>query len=320
MTDATTATDDALRAVHEQVLARSLGVRSDERLVIVSDPPMLPLALGMRALGDELAASSVLCVLSAERRGTDLPPAVDAALERCDVFVGLTSGSITHAPGRRAATARGARGVSMGGCDRAMLERLLLGDLDAVAQRSRAVAALLDTAGEARLTCPRGSDLTFDLRGRRGIPDDGDLTAPGAIGNLPFGEAYVSPLAGEGVLAPTTIAGQGRAAPGTLLHVRDGRLAAADDADGARLLATLSAHGDAGLNLAELGVGTHDRAALSGSILEDEKILGSVHVAFGASAAIGGTVAVPVHVDCVVLDATLHVGGQALLVDGVPTF
>jgi hypothetical protein len=39
-------------------------------------------------------------------------------------------------------------------------------------------------------------------------------------------------------------------------------------------------------------------------------------VAFGASAAIGGTVSVPVHEDVVVLDATLEVGGETLLEDG----
>ena len=41
-----------------------------------------------------------------------------------------------------------------------------------------------------------------------------------------------------------------------------------------------------------------------------------VHVAFGASAAIGGTVSVPVHLDVVVLDATLKVGGETVLQAG----
>jgi leucyl aminopeptidase (aminopeptidase T) len=65
--------------------------------------------------------------------------------------------------------------------------------------------------------------------------------------------------------------------------------------------------------VAELGVGTNERAGLTGNILEDEKMLGTVHVAFGASAGIGGTVSVPVHLDCVVLDATLEVDGETLL-------
>ena len=62
---------------------------------------------------------------------------------------------------------------------------------------------------------------------------------------------------------------------------------------------TLLAHGARGTNLAEVGVGTNDRARMTGNVLEDEKILGTVHVAFGASAGIGGTVSVPIHLDVV---------------------
>ena len=72
----------------------------------------------------------------------------------------------------------------------------------------------------------------------------------------------------------------------------------------------LLAHGELGTNLAELGIGTSDRAKLTGNVLEDEKILGTVHVAFGASAAIGGTVSVPVHLDGVVLEPSLEVDGK----------
>ena len=87
-------------------------------------------------------------------------------------------------------------------------------------------------------------------------------------------------------------------------------------AGGGRLLELLTGAGEQGTNLAELGVGTNDRARLTGNILEDEKMLGTVHVAFGASAGIGGTVAVPIHLDVMVTDATLTVGGVAVLEGG----
>jgi hypothetical protein len=78
----------------------------------------------------------------------------------------------------------------------------------------------------------------------------------------------------------------------------------------------LTGAGEQGTNLAELGVGTNDRAQLTGNILEDEKILGTIHVAFGASAGIGGTVAVPIHLDVVVTDATLTIGDTTVLEAG----
>jgi leucyl aminopeptidase (aminopeptidase T) len=63
-------------------------------------------------------------------------------------------------------------------------------------------------------------------------------------------------------------------------------------------------------------VGTNDRAQLTGNVLEDEKILGTVHVAFGASAGIGGNVSVPIHLDVVILEPTLEVEGERILDGG----
>jgi leucyl aminopeptidase (aminopeptidase T) len=44
--------------------------------------------------------------------------------------------------------------------------------------------------------------------------------------------------------------------------------------------------------------------------------MGTIHVAFGASAGIGGTVSVPIHLDAVVLDATLEIDGRRVLETG----
>jgi leucyl aminopeptidase (aminopeptidase T) len=95
--------------------------------------------------------------------------------------------------------------------------------------------------------------------------------------------------------------------------VSGGRIVAAENGLGPQFLQLLKAHGELGTNLAELGVGTNDCARLTGEVLEDEKILGTIHVAFGASAGIGGTVSVPIHLDVVVLDASLEIDGTPVL-------
>ena len=90
----------------------------------------------------------------------------------------------------------------------------------------------------------------------------------------------------------------------------------ATGADGSTLLELLTAHGPDGTNVAELGIGTNEKAILTGELLEDEKLLGTVHVAFGASAGIGGEIQVPVHLDCVVMKPTLTVDGREVIRDG----
>ena len=81
-------------------------------------------------------------------------------------------------------------------------------------------------------------------------------------------------------------------------------------------LAALDAHGPLARTIAELGIGTNENAEITGNVLEDEKVLGTAHIAFGASAGIGGTVTVPVHLDVVVLTPTLHVGATLVVSDG----
>jgi len=58
-------------------------------------------------------------------------------------------------------------------------------------------------------------------------------------------------------------------------------------------------------NIAELGIGTNDRARRPDNILESEKILGTVHVALGDNSSFGGTVKTPFHQDFVFFRPTV---------------
>ena len=143
-----------------------------------------------------------------------------------------------------------------------------------------------------------------------------ELRARGAFGNLPCGEGFIAPAYGEGTVVASSVAPLGISVDPARLTVAEGRFVAAEGGLGPPFIELLLAHGELGTNLAELGVGTNDRARLTGNVLEDEKILGTVHVAFGASAGIGGNVSVPIHLDVVILDASLEVDGQAVLDHG----
>jgi len=304
---------DLERAV-QTVVESCLGVQPGEDLVIVVDRTTEALGAALQQAAAGLGAESVTCVMEPrEVDGQEPPAAVAAALAAATVFVAPTRRSLSHTRARKAASEAGARGATLPGVTEDMLARLMACDFPLMTARSRAVAALLSAAEEAHVTCPLGTDLTLDLRRRDGIADDGDLRGPGAFGNLPCGEGFVSPSGGEGTLHAATLAGLGLPEAPVELTVRDGRLAAAAGDWGARWTALMDAAGEQGRNLAELGVGTNERARLTGNILEDEKMLGTVHVAFGASAGIGGTVSVPVHLDCLIRDATLEIDGTRVL-------
>jgi leucyl aminopeptidase (aminopeptidase T) len=299
------------------VIHKCLAVKEGENVVVVVDRETRTIG---EALRDESAAAggdAVLIVMDERAsHGTEPPPPVAAALEACDVFIAPTSRSLSHTSARKRATDAGARGATMPGVTEDMLGRVMAVDFDTMAARSKAVAAVLEAGTRAHVTCPRGTDLRLALDGRGGISDDGELSARGAFGNLPCGEGFIAPAFGEGTVVALSLAPLGISTEPATLTVAEGRIVAAEGGLGPQFIELLLAHGELGTNLAELGVGTNDRARLTGNVLEDEKILGSVQVAFGASAGIGGTVSVPIHLDVVVVDASLEVDGQRVLDHG----
>jgi leucyl aminopeptidase (aminopeptidase T) len=296
------------------VVRRCLAVEAGEEVLVVVDPSTRRIGEALRDEASAAGADAVLAVMDERATdGTEPPDVVAAALAACDVFIAPTSRSLSHTSARKRASDRGARGATMPGVTEDMLARVMAVDFELMAARSRAVAHVLDEGTVARVTCSRGSKVTLELAGRRGISDDGDLSAAGAFGNLPCGEGFIAPLSGDGTIVAMSLAPLGLRDEPAALTLRDGKIVDARGGLGPEYLDLLRAHGEPGTNLAELGVGTNDCATLTGNVLEDEKILGTVHIAFGASAGIGGTVSVPIHLDVVILEASLEVDGRPVL-------
>jgi leucyl aminopeptidase (aminopeptidase T) len=235
------------------------------------------------------------------------------------VVLAPTIQSLSHTAARKAASEVGVRIGTLPGVTEEMLTRLMTTDLEEIRRRGWAVVAALNSGSEVRITCGHGTDFRIGVEGRLAIVDAGELSNRGAFGNLPCGEGFIAPIEGtaEGTLVVDgSIAGVGLVETPTSLTIREGHLTDATGPEGAALMELLTAHGPDGTNVAELGIGTNEEAVLTGNILEDEKILGSAHIAFGASAAIGGTVQVPVHLDCVLLEPMVEIDGEAIVGGG----
>jgi len=310
----------ALDRAVKTVVRQCMGISPGEDVLVVCNPVTEEIGALMRIEAQGDGADATLAVISErESHAAEPPRTVAAAMAAADVVLAPTIQSLSHTAARKAASDAGVRIGTLPGVTEEMLSRLMTADLEEVRRRGWAVVTALNRASEARITCRHGSDLRIGLEGRMGIVDAGELGNRGAFGNLPCGEGFIAPVEGttEGTLVVDgSIAGVGLLETPISLTVREGSLVEATGEDGARLLELLTVHGEDGTNVAELGIGTNEEAILTGNILEDEKILGTCHVAFGASAAIGGTVQVPVHLDCVVLEPTVEIDAEVVVRDG----
>jgi leucyl aminopeptidase (aminopeptidase T) len=308
--------DRAVKAVINDCLA----VRAGEDVVVVCNPATEGIAERLRAEARAAGAEGVLALMDErEAHGTEPPDTIAAAMLRADVILAPTVQSLSHTAARKSATDAGARAGTLPGVTEDMLARVMSADMEELRRRGAAVAEILTAGSEARITCANGSDLTLSIEGRTGISDAGELTAAGAFGNLPCGEGFISPhhdAGGGRLFVDGVIASIGIPEEPVELTIEDGALVAATGPMGEELMRQLTAAGPDGTRVAEMGVGTNEKATLTGELLEDEKILGTVHVAFGASAGIGGEIQVPVHLDCVVMKPTVTVDGQEVVREG----
>ena len=304
----------------ETVLVDCLGVTDKETVLVVTDPKRRPIAQRLVDHARALGAETVLMDMSErETNGTEPPPAVAAAMLECDVFIAPTTKSLSHTQARKAANERGVRAATMPQITEDMLERTMAADYGEVRRRSALMAEALTAGSEVRITSEEGTDLTLSIEGRQGIADDGDLRAPGSFGNLPAGEGFIAPVEGQ---TNGVIVFDGSIWPIELLEeplvvtVQDGYATDITGWRAAEFRQTLEPHGREAFAVAELGIGTNEAAKLTGNVLEDEKILGTIHLAFGDNHTFGGTVRVSSHQDGIVMRPSLTIDGKGYVEGG----
>ena len=307
----------------QRLLVSAMNLRREESFLVVTDPDLREVGELLLEAGRAAGGAAHLLVIPGDRApGSEPDPLTAAAMKAARAVVCPTRASLTHTRARREACAAGARVATMPGIDLEILLRAAQADAEAVAARTRNLAERLRGKKQVRLTNPLGTDLTLSMEGRRVIASEGLIREPGAGGNLPSGEVYFAPVEGttQGTLVVDgSFAGLGKLSRPVRLTFREGIAREIEGGEEARRLeALLEPHGGKARNAAELGIGANDAARISGNVLEDEKVLGTVHVALGNNLSMGGSVDVPLHLDGVLTRPTLEIDGEVYLRDGVP--
>jgi aminopeptidase len=223
------------------------------------------------------------------------------------VIIAMSNNSTSHTNYRKLACHAGARFASLPHFDPDMFGTSMNVDWQALAERTARLVAAVNRAEWVNVECPNGTAMHICKRDRDAGGDDGLLTSPGCFGNLPAGEAYFAPLEGESHGVMVIEWGPTRKLESPLtLTVADGRVVRidGDEPHRTRLEARFAESGNC-RNLAELGIGTNDRASRPDNVLEAEKIMGTIHLALGDNTGFGGVVAAPFHEDYVFYQPTV---------------
>jgi aminopeptidase len=298
-----------------------MGVKRGERVLVVTDEPLRRIGYALWQAAKELGHDVLLAeMLPRSTNGEEPPPEVAVLMATFDVVLCPTSKSLTHTEARRAASNAGVRIATLPGVTEEAMVRCMNADYHAIAARTLKLCALMETTRIVRVQAPSGTDITMAIAGRQAYASTGLFHEKGQSGNLPTGEAFLAPLEGQSngrVVVDGSMAGIGMLSEPIHISVKDGY--ATDISGGSQaqeLVALFDKHGRDARNVAEFGIGTNDRATLTGIVLEDEKVMGTIHIAFGDNKSMGGSVRVASHLDGVVKEPTVWFDDRKIMESG----
>jgi len=298
-----------------------LGLKKDETLLIITDETRREISQTLLEVGKQLCKEAFLVEMKKrDINGEEPPPAIAALMKMVDVVVCPTEKSLTHTDARRNAVKEGVRVATMPGIGIDTMIRCLSAEANKVVELSLLVRSKLEPASEIRVVTEKGTDITMPMKGRNVIESTGVLKNKGDSGNLPSGEVYLAPWEGKTngkVVIDGSVAGIGMLKNPITITVKDGFAETFKGGEEAKKLKEmLDKVGRDAKAVAEFGIGTNYKAQLCGEILEDEKVYGTIHIAFGNNVSMGGNINVKSHIDGLVIAPDVYVDGVLIMEKG----
>lgn len=299
-----------------------MGAKKNEKILVITDEIKREIGLSLHQNAIRLGYHSLLVEMkSGKINGEEPSDEVADLMQKFDVVFCPTAKSLTHTDARRNASAKGVRIATFPGITKDVMIRGLNADYKKISALTIKLQKILETGKEIRVTAPAGTDISFSIAGRKAYASKGLFHAKGESGNLPTGEAFLAPVEGtaNGVfVVDGSMAGLGLIKNANIkIEVENGFAAKISGGVIAKKLkAMLDSVGKNARNIAEFGIGTNDSAKLSGILLEDEKVMGTIHIALGNNLSMGGSINVPIHLDGVVKKPTVWMDGKLLMKDG----
>jgi len=307
-----------LASAADTAIGQCLNLSADESCLIVTDDARAPIGTALYAAAVDVTDDvSIVQYPPGAQHGEEPPAAVAAAMTAVDAFLAPTTKSLSHTRARGNATDAGTRGSTLPGITEAVFTTGLDADYEAIAEECAVLLETIGDASEIRVASPQGTDITFEPGDREWLSDTGLVHDPGDFSNLPAGEVFISPETATGrYVVDGTMMPYGRLEPDQTLsfEVEDGYVTAvSDDEVRSQIETAAETVGQDAYNLAELGIGTNVGVTdLVGSVLLDEKAAGTVHIAIGDDAGIGGDTDAPLHLDGILTDPTVYVDGEPI--------
>ena len=328
------------RTPAQVVIQDVLAVKKGERVLVIANPATNEIAQDLYLAAEEVGATPTLMFqpdkTSFDNANKEVLAAIEAAPEVCLSISNIKLGKdpkatanpykaedgqeFTHIfdyllDGKKCMRAVWTPGITVD-----MMNRTAAINYKELKERCEKLNRFFNDAVSVHVTAAGGTDLVVPVTGRKLMFDDGDFSKPGAGGNIPAGEVFISPLVG-GLKADDGTVNEG--CEGVIVY--DGSMTFSDGdsiletpitckvskgyvteitggAEAERLRKTITEAEKRAIqyeqekklpegmgevykknarNIGELGIGLNPAARITGNMLEDEKAFHTCHFAIG---------------------------------------
>ncbi len=294
------------------IVKTCMNIQKDEELLIITDEARLDISKAIAEVAYNNRIKVTQIVIPDEIRPVlAVNNVLSHALKQADVVLTVMDGIPEETPFRLdimgLAKKYKARLGHMPGVDRRMLlDGALRADYNEVKKTSEELLKKFEGKKEIRITSPGGTNLHIKLGKRKWKEDIGLYHEPGSQGNLPAGEIFIAPLE-NGVNGRLVVDGSigffGLPKQPIDILIEKGRIKTINSEDKEiekKLFEKIFVSSDNNARIVgELGIGTNNYAKLTGNLLEDEKVLGTAHLAFGDNINMGGKNKSKIHIDMI---------------------
>lgn len=300
------------------VVDKILGLKKGEKFLVVTDKVKEKLAREFYDYGEEITESELIVMEPLKMHGEEPLPEVGAKMLCSEVLFLLTDKSLSHTSAVRKAIAKGARGISSPNMFEDILERCVDIDYTELEEVHEWLREILVGSEEIRVMTDLGTEVKFSVSEVHGYPEHLLKRKKGAFGNLPTGEVDSGVKRVEGkIVIDGSLPFLGLLNEEIVLEVVGGfAKIVSENKSSLKLKKILDEVGEEAYKIAEFGIGTNPAAKVTGRVIEDEKVRGTVHFALGNDLSYGGSNDVPLHLDGVVREPTILVDGQMVMEKG----
>ena len=301
----------------EITLKKCLGLEKNESFLVVTDEGLLNIGKEFLEAAKNITDKAKLIKIPIPKvHGAEPSKNVAEEMLKYDAELLITTKSLSHTNARINACKKGARIVTMPGITKEILERAVDIDYDKLMKVHEKLGNIIDKGEEVKIKTELGTDLKFSIKGREAFGRDAGLfTKKGSFGNLPTGEIFVAPVEGTAngaYVVDTSFASIGKLESPIKVFVKNGFAVKTEGDKAEELGKLLDSVGPKARNIAEFGIGTNEKAKITGNILEDEKVIGTCHIALGNNMGFGGKTSVQLHLDGIIKSPTIFIGNKRI--------